>query len=69
MKWKTPGPDGRPISVEFYQKFWLIVGENFAVILNKFVNCSHETEWKSVKQAYITLVCKKSDPTNVRNYY
>ena len=34
---KMPSPDG--ISVEFYTKFWYIIGDDFAIILNKFVNC------------------------------
>ena len=38
------------------------------MILNKFVNCCQEMEWKSFKQAYITLIYKKSDPTDTRNY-
>ena len=50
---KTPDPDG--ISVEFYEKFWHIIGDDFAMILNKFVNCRQQMEWKSFKQAYITL--------------
>ena len=63
---KTLGPDG--ISVEFYKKFWHIIGDDFAMFLNKFVNCRQEMEWKSFKQAYITLIYKKSDPTDIRNY-
>ena len=38
------------------------------MLLNKFVNCRQEMEWKSFKQAYITLIYKKSDPTDIRNY-
>ena len=56
---KTPGPDG--ISVEFYKKIWHIIGDDFAMFLNKFVNCRQEIEWKSFKQAHITLIYKKSD--------
>ena len=62
---KTPGPDG--ISVEFYKNFWHIIGDDFDMILNKFVNCSQGMEWKSFKQACITLIYK-SDPTDIRNY-
>ena len=63
---KTPGPDG--IKVEFYKKFRQVIGEDFAMILNKFVNCRQEMGWKSFKQAYITLIYNKSDPTDMRNY-
>ena len=38
------------------------------MILNKFVNCHQKMKWKSFKQAYITLIYKKSDPTDMRNY-
>ena len=44
---KTPGLDG--ISVEFYKNFWHIVGDDFAMILNKLINCHFEIEWKSFK--------------------
>ena len=38
------------------------------MILNKFVNCRQEMRWKSFKQAHITLIYKKSDPIDIRNY-
>ena len=61
----TPGPDG--ISVEFYKKLWHIIGDGFAMTLNKFINCRQEMKWKSFKQPKITIY-KKSDPTDIRNY-
>ena len=59
---KAPGPNG--ISVEFHKKFWHIIGDDFAMISNKFVDCCQEMEWKSFKQAYITLIYKKTDPAD-----
>ena len=61
---KTLGPDG--IKVEFCKNFWHIIGDNFAMILNKFVNCPQEMEWRSFKHAYITLIYKKFDPPDTR---
>ena len=57
------------VSVQnFIKKFWHIIGDDFAMISNKFVNCRQEMEWKSLKQAYITLIYKKFEPTDIRNY-
>ena len=33
---KTSGPAS--VCVEFYKKFWHIIGDDFAMILDKFVN-------------------------------
>ena len=48
---RTPDPNG--INVEFYKKIWHIIGNDFAIILNKLANCRHEMERKSFKQACI----------------
>ena len=52
---KTPGNDGIPI--EFYRKFWPIIGESFTKCANE---CFKKGEMSlSQKQAIITLIEKK----------
>ena len=52
---KTPGNDGIPI--EFYRKFWPIIGESFSKCANE---CFQKGEMSlSQKQAIITLIEKK----------
>ena len=38
------------------------------MILNKFVYGRQEMKWKSFKQACITRIYKKSDPTVIKNH-
>ena len=52
---KTPGKDG--ILIEFYRKFWPIIGESFTKCANE---CFKRGEMSlSLKQAIITLIKKK----------
>ena len=52
---KTPGNDGIPI--EFYRKFWPIIGESFSKCANE---CFQKGEMSlSQKQAILTLIEKK----------
>jgi len=61
---KAPGPDG--ISIEFYKRFWHVIGEQFTLVLNEILKGNYE--YKEYKQAYITLIYKKSDPADIKNY-
>ena len=51
---QTPGPDG--IAIEFYKKFWNVLGDQFTVVINEFTR-GHD-EHKNFKQSYITLIFK-----------
>ena len=33
---KTPGPDG--IGIEFYKKFWHVIGDQFTVVMNEIIS-------------------------------
>ena len=61
---KTPGPDG--IGIEFYKKFWHVIGDQFTVVMNEFINGHYEH--KNFKQGYITLIFKNSNPRDIKNY-
>ena len=64
QKGKTPGPDG--LSAEFYKRYWLIIGVDFTKVVNEIF--SKVCSCKNFNQGYITLVHKKSDPTDISNY-
>ena len=43
---KTPGPDG--VTVKLYKKFWHIIGDDFVMILNEFVNCRQKNRMEKL---------------------
>ena len=45
---KTPGPDG--ISVEFYKKFWRIIGDDFAMFLNNLLTVVKKWNGKALNK-------------------
>ena len=53
---KRPGRDGT--SVEFYKKFWHIIGDDFAMILTKFVNCRRGMDGKALNKHILLLFIK-----------
>ena len=61
---KAPGPDG--IRIEFCKKLWHVIGDQFTVVMNEFMNGHYEH--KNFKQGYITLIFKNSNSTDIKNY-
>lgn len=61
---KSPGPDG--LTKEFYETFWDIIGEDLTEVLNNsFLRGSLP---QSSRTAEITLIFKKGDPANIKNW-
>ena len=65
QKNKTPGPDG--ISREFYQQCWSTIGGTILQLFKSwYVNPTKIPP--EIKQGLITLIYKKGDPEELRNY-
>ena len=61
---KAPGPDG--ISIEFYQRYWQIIKQDFTEMINE-IHASREIPEK-MKLGIIKLIHKKGPKTDMRNY-
>ncbi len=61
---KSPGLDG--ISIEFYEKFWPLIGKVLVEVFNE----SYENEIlpDSQRSAVFSLIFKKEDTTDIANY-
>ena len=61
---RTPGSDGLP--KEFYVCFWETLKSDFVLMVN---SCLHKGELPlSLRRAVITLLFKKEDPENLKNW-
>ncbi len=61
---KAPGIDGIP--VEFYKAFWAVVGDDLFDVLND--SLSRGLLPLSCRRAVITLIPKKGDLRNIKNW-
>jgi len=61
---KAPGPDG--ISIEFYQRYWQTIKQDFTEMINE-IHASGEIPEK-MKLGTIKLIHKKGPKTDIRNY-
>lgn len=61
---KSPGSDGLP--VEFYSRFWHIIGEDLVDVLNSSYQAGRLP--RSLRGALITLIFKKGDRTDPKNW-
>lgn len=61
---KSPGPDG--LMVEFYAKFWMLIGPHITEVFNFcFQECCL---CESMKTSHTQLVFKKGDKKNLKNW-
>ncbi|KAL9679720.1 hypothetical protein QQ045_017586 [Rhodiola kirilowii] len=61
---KAPGPDG--FNVNFYKKFWLIVGEEVLGFIREFWKNGRRS--RGVNKTFIALIPKSGSPQNLDDY-
>lgn len=64
LKEKAPGPDG--FSICFYLEFWDVLGNNVFRALEEFH--SKGVLCRSLNSSFITVISKKSQPVDIRDY-
>lgn len=61
---KSPGPDGLPI--EFYVKYWPIIGDKFTCLVNEILNGNTIPE--DFKESKIVLIPKSNTKKSLNNF-